>query len=168
MTDEARSALDLIYKGWPSLEDTRFQHYSTRRFTHLIKLTMVVTASRLSTMITVEDVLYSNTILSYVESTMPKAIGELGKSRNSEAANKIMQHLYIAREPKTIQDLWKVVQNDLDKMVDLVSLVMSLQQADKIQEVSITGKKGYLAKQKPMSRTAPFTNFEILKGKEIS
>lgn len=168
MTEEARGALDLVYKGWPQLEDTRFQHYSTRRFTHLLKLTMVVAASRLSIQINVQDVLYANTILSYVESTMPKAIGELGKSRNAEAANKIMQHLYISREPKTINDLWKIVQNDLDKMLDLVSLVMSLQQADKIQEINLPGKKGYLAKQKAMSRTAPFTNFEILKGREIS
>ncbi len=167
MTDEAANALDMIYKGWPNLEDQRFQHYSTRRFTHLLKLCLIVTAARISTNITVQDVLYANTILSYIETTMPKAIGELGKSRNSEAANKIMQTLYSAREPKTVQDLWKVVQNDLDKIGDLASLLVNLQQADKIQSVkAVTGKDGFLAKQKPMSRTAPYTNFEILKGRE--
>lgn len=167
MTAEAASALDTIYKGWPNLEDQRFNHYSTRRFTHLLKLCMIVTAARISTTLTIEDVLYANTILSYVETTMPKAIGELGKSRNSEAANKIMQTLYSAREAKTVQDLWKVVQNDLDKIGDLASLLVNLQQADKIQSVkAVTGKDGFLAKQKPMSRSAPYTNFDILKGRE--
>lgn len=167
MDEGAMNALDMIYKGWPNLEDQRFTHYSSRRFTHLLKITMIVCAARLSTNLTVPDVLYANTILSFIETTMPKAIGELGKSRNSEAANKIMQTLYSAREAKTVQDLWKVVQNDLDKIGDLGSLLVNLQQADKIQSIkSVTGKDGFLAKQKPMSRTAPYTNFELLKGRE--
>jgi hypothetical protein len=165
---EAESALDMIYKGWQELEDSRFQHYSTRRFTHLIKLCLIIAAARLSTRLSVHDVLYANTILAFAETTMPKAIGELGKSKNSEAANKIMQVLYSARDAKTVQDLWKVVQNDLDKIGDLASLLINLQQADKIQVVrSSLGKDGYLPKQKAMSRTAPYTNFDLLRGKEL-
>lgn len=167
MDAEAEGALDLIYKGWPELEDTRFKHYSTRRFTHLLKLCIVVCAARLSTRLNVKDVLFANTVLSYAETTMPKAIGELGKSKNSEAANKIMQVLYAAREAKNAQDLWKVVQMDLNSPSELGTLLVNLQQADKIQVInSSAGKAGYLPKQKPMNRTAPFTNFEILKGKE--
>lgn len=164
---EALSALDLVYKGWIDLEDTRFKHYSSRRFTHLLKLCMVCAAMRLSTRIAVTDVLYANTILAYAETTMPKAIGELGKSKNAEAANKIMQVLYAAREAKTSQDLWKVVQNDLNSASDLGGLLMNLQTADKIQVITLqNNKQGYLPKQKAMSRTQPFTNFDILKGKE--
>lgn len=167
MTDEAASALDLIYKGWTDLEDARFKHYSTRRFTHLLKLTLICCAARLSTEFTIADVLYANTILAYTETVMPKAIGELGKSRHAEATNKIMQALYATREIKTVQDLWKIVQNDLEKIGDLASLLINLQQADKIQVVNnAAGKAGYLPKQKPLSRTLPFTNFDILKGKE--
>jgi hypothetical protein len=167
MTEEAASALDLIYKSWTDLEDQRFKHYSTRRFTHLLKLTLICCAARLSTEFTIADVLYANTILAYAETTMPKAIGELGKSRNAEAANKIMQALYTTRDVKTVNDLWKIVQNDLEKIGDLAGLLVNLQQADKIQVVNnAAGKAGYLAKQKPLSRTLPFTNFEILKGKE--
>lgn len=109
----------------------------------------------------------ANTLLSFAETTMPKAIGELGKSRNSEASNKIMQVLYSAREAKEVKDLWKVVSNDLDKMADLGHLLVSLQQADKIQVVtSPQGKTGYLAKQKPLSRSAAYTDPGLLKGKE--
>jgi len=167
MEADAESALDLVYKGWPEMEDQRFKHYSTRRFTHLLKLTMICCAARLSTRITVKDVLHANTILSYAETTMGKAIGELGKSKNSEAANKIMQVLYSARDAKSSQDLWKVVQMDLNSPSELGVLLINLQQADKIQVVrNSSGKDGYLPKQKPMNRTSPFTNFEILKGKE--
>lgn len=109
----------------------------------------------------------ANTLLAYAESTMSKAIGELGKSKHAEAANKIMQCLYSAREAKTTMELWKVVQNDLDKIGDLASLLINLQQADKIQVLSNSlGRDGYLPKQKPMSRVQPYTNFDILKGKE--
>jgi hypothetical protein len=168
MDSEAESALDLIYKGWTDMEDQRFKHYSTRRFTHLIKLCIICSCSRLSTRFSIEDVLHANTMLAYAESTMPKAIGELGKSKHAEAANKIMQALYGARELKTVNDLWKIVQNDLDKIGDLASLLVNLQQADKIQVIKdVKGRDGYLPKQKPMSRNLPYTNFDLLKGREF-
>ena len=167
MTDEAASALDLVYKGWTDMEDQRFKHYSTRRFTHLIKLCIICSAARLSTRFTIQDVLHANTILAYAESTMPKAIGELGKSKNAEAANKIMQALYSAREAKTVNDIWKIVQNDMEKIGDLASLLINLQEADKIQVHKFpNGKAGYLPKQRVMSRSLPYTNFDLLKGRE--
>lgn len=165
---DAVSALDTIYKGWPEMEDTRFRHYSTRRFTHLLKLCMIVAATRLSVRITLLDVIHANTILAYAESTMPKAIGELGKSKNAEASNKIMQVLYSTRKPLDVKELWKVVQNDLDKISDLSNLLLNLQTADKIQVIQGSGgTPGYLPKVKQASRSAPYTNFELLKGKEI-
>lgn len=168
MSAEARSALDTIYKGWPELDDARFKHYSTRRFTHLLKLCMVVAACRLSTHLTVQDVIYANTLLVFAESTMPKAVGELGKSRNSEAANKLMQFLYDARDAKSVQDMWKVVQNDLDSPTELAKLLMNLVQAEKIQLVKrANGTDGYLPRQKPMTRNVPYINLELLKGKEL-
>jgi len=166
--DEAKSALDTIYKGWPEMEDTRFRHYSTRRFTHLIKLCMIVAAARLSIRVTIQDVLHANTLLAYAERTMPKAIGELGKSRNAEASNKIMQVLYATNKPLDAKALWRVVQNDLDKITDLSTLLMNLEQADKVQIIAIPGgQQGYLAKVKTSNRSAPYTNFDLLKGKEI-
>jgi hypothetical protein len=168
LDDKAKHLMDTIYKTWEDLEDSRFKHYSTRRFTHLLKLVMIVTAMRISTQATEKDVIFANTILSFAESTMPKAIGELGKSRNSDASNKVMQALYEAREPKDIKALWKIVSNDLDKMSTLGELLQNLQQADKIQAVKTAdGKLGYLARQKPVDRSAAFTNFSLLKGKEL-
>ena len=164
---EAYSALDLIYKSWPDIDDARFRHYSSRRLTHLIKLLIIVTTARLSTTISILDIIQANTVLSYAETTMPKAIGELGKSKNAEAANKIMQVLYNAREFKTIQELYKVVTNDIGGMIELSGLMMNLEQADKVfTGKNATGKMGYLPRQKALNRQLPFTNFLLLQGKE--
>jgi hypothetical protein len=86
LEEEASHALDTIYKTWNQLEDTRFQHYSTRRFTHLLKLCLIVCAAHLRTRLTVKDVLYANTVLTFAETTMPKAIGELGKSKEQRSS----------------------------------------------------------------------------------
>ena len=165
-TADAESALQSIYMCWAPLEDTRFQHYSTRRMTHLLKLCIIVAICRLSMRITLEDVVYANTILSFAETTMPKAIGELGKSRNAEAANKIMQALYAAKHALTPQQLWQVVRNDLDKLANLSELLLGLQEAGKIQTIKSPQGTGYLPIVKAMSRSTPFTNFDLLKGKE--
>lgn len=163
----AESALSSIYLCWTPLEDQRFQHYNTRRMTHLLKLCILVAVCRLSMRIALEDVLQASTILSFAETTMPKAIGELGKSKNSEAANKIMQVLYGTKLPMTAQQLWKVVQNDLDKITSLSDLLQGLQHAGKVQLIQLPQGSGYLPIVKAMSRSTPFTNFDLLKGKEI-
>jgi hypothetical protein len=157
---DAKNGLDIIYRTWHEIDDQRFKHYSTRRFTHLLKLTLICATSRVSTKIEMSDVLLASSLLSFTEADMPKALGEFGKSRNAEAANKIMQKLYEARRPLTLIDLWKVVSSDLEKMKDLGELLANLQQADKIQAVA---GKGFLPKQKPLDRKMLYVDYNILK-----
>lgn len=161
-TTDAHNALDTIYRTWAELEDQRFKHYSTRRFTHLLKLCLICCAARVSNKIDMQDVMLANSILTFTEASMPKALGEFGKSRNSEAANKIMQALYDAKKPKTLTELWKVVSSDLNKMTELADLLSNLQAAEKVQVVK--GKDGgFLAKQKPIDRKALFVDYNLLK-----
>lgn len=159
---EAQRALDMVYRTWKELDDQRFKHYSTRRFTHLLKLCLICSAGRVSNRVDIQDVLLANSILTYTEGSMPKALGEFGKSRNSEAANKIMQVLYEAKAPLPLTRLWKVVQNDMEKMTDLTNLLQSLQNADKIQVVR--GEKGgFLPKQRSVDTKALYCDFNLLK-----
>lgn len=167
MTAEARNALDHIYRGWPELEDSRFKHYSTRRFTHLLKLCIIMCAARCTTTLGIREVIYANTLLTYAETVMPKAIGEVGKSKNAEAAGKIMQALYAAHAPKDVKDLFKIVQTDLNSPQELSLLLSNLQLADKIQTVKTAGGVGYLAKHRIANRNSTFTNIELLKGYEL-
>jgi hypothetical protein len=168
ISPEAEQALDLIYKSWPDMEDSRFTHYGNRRFIHLLKLCMIHSAARISTTVQIVDVVKANTVLAYAETQMPKAMGELGKSRTSEAAHKMMQALYGTRSPMTVADLWHVVRSDLEKPADLSQVINNLLAADKIQTIDLPGKKqGYLPKQKGIDRKVLYVDPTLLKGKEL-
>lgn len=156
----ARQALDIVYRTWRELDDQRFKHYSTRRFTHLLRLCLICSAQRISTLIDMQDVLLANSLLTYTEGSMPKALGEFGKSRNSESANKIMQVLYDAKKPVKIEKLWKVVQSDMEKFSDLANLLQNLQNADKIQMIK---GEGFLPKQKPVDSKALYVDLNLLR-----
>lgn len=160
MSAQAGRALDTIYRSWKDLDDYRFKNYSTRRFTHLIKLTLICAASRVSIKIEEQDVVLANTLLSFIEHSMPKALGEFGKSRNSEAAQAIMARLYEATAPLKFEELWKVVSRDLDKRDQLADILSGLQSAGKIQA---TPGAGFLPKIKPANRSAVYVDFKLLK-----
>jgi hypothetical protein len=154
LTASAKLALDIIYRTWQDLDDYRLKSYSTRRFTHLIKVCLIVTAMRGSTILDRGDVVLANTILAFTEGAMPKALGEFGKSRDSDAAHALMTALYEAANESnpralSVDDLWKVVSRDLDKRERLADLLSSLHHAGKIQ--TVPGQKGlFLPIQKPM------------------
>lgn len=164
VTASASTALDMIYRSWPELEDYRFKSYSTRRFTHLLKLCLVVSAMRVSTVIDMEDVLLSNTILTWTERDMPKALGEFGKSKHSEAAQTIMSALYSTTKPLDLEALWRLVSRDLDKRTQIAEVIQGLSQADKIVWVD---KKGFLAKHKPLSTKSLYVDYTILKENPV-
>lgn len=169
MTPIAREQLDTIYRTWPELSDQRFKHYSTRRFTHLIKLCMIFALARNKQEIDAPEVLHANTVLAYAESLMPKALGELGKSRHSEAANKIMQALYGAKKPMTMQELWMVVHMDLEHPRDLNQVLTNLDYSEKIQMVrnEVDRSVGYIARRKTIARQVLYIDPKYLKGKEL-
>jgi hypothetical protein len=168
ITEDAMSALDLIYKTWPDLDDPRFKHYSTRRFTHLIKLCLIHMVGRLGARIDIDDVIRSNTVLAHAETMMPKALGELGKARTSEAANKIMQMLYAAKEPITMKQLMKAVHQDLDKISDIHAILQTLIGVEKIQAVALeSGQQAYLPKVNVVSRKLMYIDMKLLRGREL-
>lgn len=157
---QARSMLEVIYRTFNNLQDARFKHYSTRRFTHLIKLCMICTASNMRTEIGVADVLYANTILTYTEHFMPRAMGEYGKAKHSDVVAKIVAILSDTKKPLQQSEIWKQVQGDLDRPDDLIKLLAGLVQADKIQWVD---KKGYLIVRKMLSHDAVYVDFSLLR-----
>lgn len=139
ITSGAESLLDKIYQGWKGLVDARFDSYSTRRFTHLLKLCLVTSAARASTTIAECDVIYANTVLHYTERLMPKALGEFGKAKYSDVSHKIVQMLDRADKPMTIQEIWKEVVNDLEKLGTLSEILKNLMVAKKVQTVKDLG-----------------------------
>jgi len=169
LSPEAKNSLSIIYTSWPGLEDSRFVHYGERRYTHLLKLAMLHAAARCSMTISLTDVVRSSTILAYAETQMPKAAGEGGKSKSSEAASKLMQAIYASKTPLGQKELWYVVRTDLEKPTDLAQIINNLLLAEKIQTVELPGGKGhaYLPKQKGISKKVLYTDQRWLKGKEL-
>lgn len=154
ITDDAYELLDKIYKSWPGMDDVRFDSYENRRIIHLLKIAMLTMACRLDLTLTRADILEANTILSYTEHLMPKALGEFGKARNSDIIHKVMGVIDAAMnadipKPITFQAIWKVVFADLDNRNQLVEILGSLQVAEKVQAVSTgEGGTGYLPLKK--------------------
>lgn len=161
----AEQLLEHIYIKDRPLEDPRFATYSTRRFSHLLKLCVIHSAARVSTTITVQDVIHANTVLTHAETLMPKALGEFGKSRNSDISHKIMQLINSADEIVTFKSIWKQVSSDLEKMTDLSTLLQNLASADKIQTVQ--GGLGFLPKRKVISYdTSSILDYSYLTDEE--
>lgn len=150
MTPEATDLLDKIYIQWEGIEDLRFEHYANRRLTHLLKLCIVIAASNISTQITYTDVVHANTLLTFTEQLMPKALGEFGRARNAEVAHKVMAAIDNATVPIPLQGIWKIVHNDLDNRESLANIIGNLQAAEKIQYIDLDGASGYLPIKKTM------------------
>jgi hypothetical protein len=136
MTPEAYALLDSIYHKWEGMDDPRFDSYESRRIIHLLKLAMITSAGRVSSVIEERDIIEASTILSFTEHLMPKALGEFGKSRSSETAHKVMTALDGADEPLSFQAIWKKVVQDVDNRAQLVEIISGLLMAEKIQSVA--------------------------------
>ena len=160
ISDSARRALDTIYRTWKELEDFRFKSYSTRRQTHLYKLCLVCTAMRAATEIDRQDVVLANTILSWTEKDMDKALGEYGSNKSSKAAQTIMSALFASREPMKFEELFKLVRRDLTKN-QLPDVLNDLTSAGKIVFDKASGR--FCPVQAPPDEKAHYVDFSLLK-----
>lgn len=160
LTPGAEGLLDKIYKANFRIPDVRFESYSTRRFSHLLKLCLVTSASRCSTIIAERDVIYANTLLHHAEYFMPKALGEFGKAKHSDISHKIIQLVERDFAVLSFKDIWKHVSSDLEKMADLTTLLQNLVAAEKLQ--SVPGK-GFLANRRVLDDAAEgLVDFDLL------
>ena len=154
-TDKAANILDKMYKDYVPVDDYRFSHYGTRRFTHLLKLCIILAASDLRTEITEEDALNANTILFYTELRMPKALGEFGRSKHADNSHSILEILGHTTKPLTVNEIYKQVAKDISDVRDLSTILKNLLTAEKIQVVTIKGKQGYMVLHKPIVEWDP-------------
>ena len=145
-TPEGKALLDQIYKNCLEVDDIRFKHYGTRRFTHLLKLCIIFSAARFEQEVSARTVIEANTVLVAAEQRMPKALGEFGKSRYSEVSTSILSVLSTATHPLTVNEIFKKVGKDISKLSELTDIMRNLMYADKAQVFTIQGKQGYLPK----------------------
>lgn len=151
LSEEVRVILDRIYKSCPRMEDGRFEYYSQRRFTHLLKLVIIMAATRESLEPIVEDCILANTLLYNAELSMPDALGEYGKSRYSDITQGILAALN-AEGAMNIRAIWKKVRRDLTKFGDLREILEGLTVAEKVQRVVTGDEVLFLADNKVVSK----------------
>lgn len=151
ITEQAKALCESIYTEFTDLDDARFKSYNTRRFTHLLKLAMIMAAVRLSSTIDEEDILKANTMLHITEVKMPKALGEFGKSKFSDVTHNILDILEHAHKPVTMKELWQKVSKDLNKFMDLAEIIKGLIQAERIQQLTAGKTTGFLPLRKAKS-----------------
>lgn len=164
MTKRAEKLLDNIYVDWTPIQDARFAHYGTRRLIHLIKLAMIHTLSRKSMQIDTKDIIQANTILSHTEHSMPRALGEFGKSKNASVAHKLLGLLERSDNVVDFSSLWAYVSNDLLSLGDLGEILRGLVAANKIQAID----GGFLAKKKKIEIVHnDYINYSYLTKGEI-
>jgi len=163
ITPIAKKLLEKVYTSWRGVDDVRFESYSNRRFTHLLKLCLIFSAARFDSKISETDVVYANTVLTHTESLMPKALGEFGKAKHSDVAHKIITVLDKAVKPLVFKEIWKEVHNDLDKATDLSSLLQNLMVAEKIQST----QGGFLRKRKEFEEVSTdLIDYDLLTKEE--
>ncbi len=141
-----REVLARLYREFVEIEDYRFKHYNTRRFTHLLKLAMVFAASRYSLSLEPEDCIFANTLLHFTETRMPLALGEFGKARNADIANAVIEIIKSTKKAVTLKYIWKQVAQDLNRQEELQEIVRNLLASGKIQTVQVGDLIGYQTK----------------------
>jgi hypothetical protein len=160
--DAVKVLSEIYLEGGFDIDDVRFRAYNNRRFTQLIKLCLIHAAARDTNIIGREIVIAANTALAAAERYMPKAIGEFGKAKNSDVANKIMELLDSALKPMSAKDIWRHVHSDLEKLTQLGEVMQSLQTADKVMHVK---DQGWLSK--PGIRMKPkYVDWSLLTSEE--
>lgn len=150
ITDEAKELCKIIYETWNPIEDARFAKYSGRRYTHMLKLSMICAAARLSNIIDTQDILMGNTLLTFAEYNMPKAMGQFGKGRNSAVSHKILEMITESILPVDMKTIIRGVHQDVDNLSAINDIISSLRVADKIQ---ITEDGKFLPKQRKRTLT---------------
>lgn len=132
-TPDARRAVTEIYEQYYPIPDARFQYYTGRRHTHLIKLCMVVAGLQLRTKMTLEDVINANTLLVGIEAFMPDALGEYGDGKFATAAQKVLEVL--KDKPNHVMDLEEIytsIRQNINTIRDLHDVINNLSAAKKI------------------------------------
>jgi energy-coupling factor transporter ATP-binding protein EcfA2 len=99
-TPEAQAYSTELYDNYVlDITDSRFQYYGERRFTHLIKLAMALTAMRGSMLIVRDDYVEAHQILRATERGMPDALGEFGLNPVAVVKQGILDFLRACAQP---------------------------------------------------------------------
>lgn len=145
---DAEKYCEELYDYEPEIADSRFVYYTERRFTHLIKLAMVLAASRGELNITKVDYEEAHRILRATEQGMPDALGEFGMNPLAQLKQEILEQLRAQQGPLAMEQVIAMFHRDArsNEIMEVVNDLIRSKQATMIQVQS--GKRMITAQYK--------------------
>jgi hypothetical protein len=122
-------------EGNPPFQDDRFAGYTERRPNHIMKLSMILCASRGDNMIVDEcDIERAIKILTFTERKMTKTFGGVGKSQSADVINRVMTEIAIKKE-LTFAELVEMFYHDADMrmLTGIVDTLESMKFIDRVK-----------------------------------
>jgi len=120
-----------LYEYKIDIADSRFGYYAERRYTHLIKLSMAVAASRGTMHIEEVDVEEAHTILRATESGMPDALGEFGMNPLAVVKQEVLEALRQQLGPIPVNALTAMFTRDA-RAIDIMEIINDLKQSGQV------------------------------------
>ena len=136
LSDEAKDLLTRIYKvdGVVDLA-WRWRNYLARRYTHLLKLCIVLSCIKLSTIISADTVKEANSILHYTEGLLSRAIIDKSQSINAQAEKVILTTLAsVPGRPYTLEKLRNLASPYVASINDIGPILQKLVTTGRIKE----------------------------------
>jgi hypothetical protein len=125
----------------PPFRDSRFNGYLERRPNHIMKLSMIVNASRTNSMILDEcDILRAIQILETTEKNMLQVFSGVGKYRHAESLTAIMNEIGLRGEEGISQEeLMRIFARDinLDNLKEIIQILDTMNYIDVINRPGI-------------------------------
>lgn len=104
-TKEARAYSESLYTYPLEISDSRFGYYDERRYIHLTKLAMVLSAASGRMELVKDDYEEAHKILRATERGMPDALGEFGMNPLAVLKQEMLEALRSAQGPVTLDEL---------------------------------------------------------------
>lgn len=139
--------------------DTRLNPYYSRRNLHLRKTCMVLAIAHGRMKITANDVMHANSILTFTESFMQRALSEYGGLRQGVAESVIMQELNSIPHAITATELIQRTSHVVESMQKLGDLIGKLSNMGRIR---LNDESKYFSTQKTFRIDSPLAMIKEL------
>lgn len=137
-TADGRAYSESLYGFDTDISDSRFGYYDERRYTHLIKLAMCLTAGRGDSCITRTDYEEAQRILSATEKGMPDALGEFGMNPLAAVKQQMLDKLRDSQQPMPVEQLVAMFHRDArsHELREVINELTKMNQVKVIQQSS--------------------------------
>lgn len=143
-TPDGLAYCESLYDYPIDITDSRFSYYAERRYTHLIKLAMVLAATRVgstnnnssSLCITRSDYEEAHRILRATERGMPDALGEFGMNPMAVLKHEILDQMRAYQGPLTMQQILSMFHRDATSR-ELIEVVNDLIRIGQIKQTPV-------------------------------